>query len=272
MNQYELREKSLLDMAIEEEMSNKGEMFNAYHLATLANSYYEDKIKTFVWDKPWNHEFLKEMIHTTLKGSIWVIPYDTDKNHAPCMKRGEKAHWCIVKGLIIGKEREEKEIDKKDREDENRDSNMKEMKEYTDKYILEDPLYDDFSKKNPPIKPPFEPMHSIPPFKACNDGQLFYYIDLNDAKTLTTMDSIDRFLLRLPSMNIQEERVWVITQQGKSKLQGVWSYKSLKESNANLYEYEKEKMDKGMKVPSKLENLREKAIRIYKEDEIEREG
>lgn len=30
-----------------------------------------------------------------------LIPYDTDANHEPCLKKGKKAHWCITTGCAF---------------------------------------------------------------------------------------------------------------------------------------------------------------------------
>lgn len=33
-------------------------------------------------------------------GDRILIPYDSDFNHAPCLKRGHKAHWALLVGLV----------------------------------------------------------------------------------------------------------------------------------------------------------------------------
>lgn len=34
-------------------------------------------------------------------GSIFLVPYDPDANHTPCLNRGHKAHWALIIGYLI---------------------------------------------------------------------------------------------------------------------------------------------------------------------------
>ncbi|XP_014667399.1 PREDICTED: UPF0692 protein C19orf54 homolog isoform X2 [Priapulus caudatus] len=34
-------------------------------------------------------------------GSLLLVPYDSDFNHRPCCKKGHKAHWAVITGVLI---------------------------------------------------------------------------------------------------------------------------------------------------------------------------
>uniref|UniRef100_UPI000B4DC924 actin maturation protease n=1 Tax=Lonchura striata TaxID=40157 RepID=UPI000B4DC924 len=36
-----------------------------------------------------------------LGGQPLLVPYDGDSNHAPCCRRGHRAHWALLNGLLL---------------------------------------------------------------------------------------------------------------------------------------------------------------------------
>ncbi|XP_019642751.1 PREDICTED: UPF0692 protein C19orf54 homolog [Branchiostoma belcheri] len=43
-----------------------------------------------------------DIIQHLVKGYPALVPYDADRNHEPICKRGHKAHWAAIPGLILG--------------------------------------------------------------------------------------------------------------------------------------------------------------------------
>ncbi|XP_078389424.1 actin maturation protease [Cetorhinus maximus] len=42
------------------------------------------------------------ILHHLLAGYPVLIPYDEDFNHEPCLRKGHKAHWAVVSGVLLG--------------------------------------------------------------------------------------------------------------------------------------------------------------------------
>jgi hypothetical protein len=75
-------------------ISRQGELFSASSLAAAAavvTPHLACVPRTFpVWD-----QLAAEMRE---RRTLWLVPYDTDRNHAPACQRGHKAHWALVVG------------------------------------------------------------------------------------------------------------------------------------------------------------------------------
>lgn len=41
-----------------------------------------------------------DLLAALLRGNPVLVPYDADKNHQPCQKRGHKAHWTVLTGKV----------------------------------------------------------------------------------------------------------------------------------------------------------------------------
>ncbi|CAG0896620.1 unnamed protein product [Darwinula stevensoni] len=70
-----------------------GEMFSASALATLASRVFSDISSTVF---PLSDRDL--LFYYLSQGCPVLVPYDADGNHAPCLKRGKKAHWALILG------------------------------------------------------------------------------------------------------------------------------------------------------------------------------
>lgn len=57
-----------------------------------------DKIRSYIYDGNLDSEFIKEKL---MCHSMLLVPYDADRNHAPCQQDGHKAHWCLICGYLI---------------------------------------------------------------------------------------------------------------------------------------------------------------------------
>lgn len=213
-------------------MTYRGEMFSAYNLANLAETYYQGEISAKVWNKPWDSKFLKRMLKGLLEGQLFLIPYDTDKRNNPCLNHGNTAHWCLLKGFIIGT------TEKVTLEQNVSCVKQSDYGNFVYFYNLEDISTIELSKDFSPI----------------------------GISRQTSMSEEYDLMIEGGKIGIREDLVWVITQHGKSKNQCVWRFTDLKASNHNLFTYDRDK--EGLKVPPELELLRGKAVILskYKED------
>uniref|UniRef100_A0A0C9R6N8 Actin maturation protease n=1 Tax=Fopius arisanus TaxID=64838 RepID=A0A0C9R6N8_9HYME len=74
-----------------------GEVYSVDYMATLAAEYLPDHRPDILIDLQACPDALT---HALSHGAMVLIPYDSDFNHAPCLKRGHKAHWALLVGLI----------------------------------------------------------------------------------------------------------------------------------------------------------------------------
>ncbi|XP_060068951.1 uncharacterized protein LOC132549068 [Ylistrum balloti] len=78
--------------------TNKGEMFSAFDMGALAREVYGCECEVLDMETTGSKElFLRHLVG----GNICLVPYDADANHEPCMKKGHKAHWTILTGILF---------------------------------------------------------------------------------------------------------------------------------------------------------------------------
>ncbi|XP_069116623.1 uncharacterized protein [Argopecten irradians] len=78
--------------------TNKGEMFSAFDMGALAREVYGCECEVLDMDTTGSRELL---LRHLVGGNICLVPYDADANHEPCMKKGHKAHWTILTGILF---------------------------------------------------------------------------------------------------------------------------------------------------------------------------
>lgn len=90
---------SLQKLAVEKGFSKQGEMFSVDNMACLARSVLGSLVEvrienvevlatdTFLWTAFRNKD-------------LFLVPYDCDFNHEPCLAGGRKAHWALLTGLL----------------------------------------------------------------------------------------------------------------------------------------------------------------------------
>ncbi|XP_056371433.1 actin maturation protease-like isoform X3 [Oenanthe melanoleuca] len=90
---------ALLDTARARGYSRHGEMFSAADMAALAQELL-----------PCRAELLQgglggpnrgRVLQHLRRGRALLVPYDEDSNHGPCCRRGHKAHWALINGLLL---------------------------------------------------------------------------------------------------------------------------------------------------------------------------
>ncbi|CAJ0956715.1 unnamed protein product, partial [Mesorhabditis belari] len=155
-----------------------GEIFSAQWLTQLVDEVMPE-LSTECRKFPTEQEII-DSLHNQ---SLFIIPYDCDKNHMPSMERnGEAAHWCLVIGYVY----------------------------------FDDELNEDVHQKES-----FSP------------------------------EDLDQF--------------YVLTLHGKSRQIGVWEYKNLHNSNAQLYEIGANRSREDYVIPpTGLDELRGKAVIVKK--------
>ncbi|XP_059150047.1 actin maturation protease-like [Physella acuta] len=78
--------------------SKQGEMFSAQSMQEMASIFLACKVEhvhqtqeKLTW---------KYLVQHLMKGSLLLVPYDADRNHSPCQKKGHKAHWALITGFF----------------------------------------------------------------------------------------------------------------------------------------------------------------------------
>ena len=74
--------------------TKQGEMFSAANMCELAISVLGCKGKVFTPSKD-------DIVQELLEGRLLLLPYDKYYNNEPCLRKGQRAHWCLLSGLIF---------------------------------------------------------------------------------------------------------------------------------------------------------------------------
>lgn len=86
----------LLQLSKDSGFSYHGEMFSARDMASLAKKYYNINFKVLSSGL----EDCEGLVKHVFQGYPVVVPYDSDRNNEPCLKRGYKAHWAVITGEL----------------------------------------------------------------------------------------------------------------------------------------------------------------------------
>ena len=84
----------LLKVAQDNGFTYHGEMFSAWDMGSLAKKYYELTFDVIINGL----EDYVQILNHLCKGYPVLVPYDADRNHEPCLKKGNKAHWAVITG------------------------------------------------------------------------------------------------------------------------------------------------------------------------------
>jgi hypothetical protein len=84
----------LLQVAKERETSKNGEIFAVENLEGIARDHLQCQAEVV-------ELALVDVLDVILQGKTLLVPYDADKDHAPCLEKGHKAHWCLLVGFAI---------------------------------------------------------------------------------------------------------------------------------------------------------------------------
>lgn len=75
-----------------------GEMFSVKNLCELSQSLTGAPCQVI------ESEAMRDglqVCHWLLQGNVFLVPYDCDFNHGPCLAEGRKAHWGLVTGFLV---------------------------------------------------------------------------------------------------------------------------------------------------------------------------
>uniref|UniRef100_A0A0B7A1R4 Actin maturation protease n=1 Tax=Arion vulgaris TaxID=1028688 RepID=A0A0B7A1R4_9EUPU len=95
--------EEILTEARERGLSKQGEMFSAFALQELAAHFLSSKVECLHLQHSETTHCLdgKNLANQLINRNLVLIPYDSDKNHSPCQKRGHKAHWALLTGIFV---------------------------------------------------------------------------------------------------------------------------------------------------------------------------
>jgi hypothetical protein len=95
----------LLKNAVQFKYTNNGEMFSTKWLLELlkksllpSSAINPSNIRPYIYDGSLDSDFIKEKLK---RHAMLLVPYDADRNHAPCNNNGHKAHWCLIVGYLV---------------------------------------------------------------------------------------------------------------------------------------------------------------------------
>ncbi|XP_074661064.1 actin maturation protease-like [Tubulanus polymorphus] len=94
----EINAKELLKVAQNEGWSKQGEIFNAKHISLLVEKCLKCNAELITGGLDVNQEKISQHL---MNGLPVLIPYDSDGNHEPCFKKGHKAHWAVLTGMVL---------------------------------------------------------------------------------------------------------------------------------------------------------------------------
>uniref|UniRef100_A0A8C5JY25 Actin maturation protease n=2 Tax=Jaculus jaculus TaxID=51337 RepID=A0A8C5JY25_JACJA len=92
--------ETLVRVAMERGYTMQGEMFSVADMGKLAQETLGCQAELLCGGLggPNRDCVLKHLI----AGQPLLVPYDEDHNHAPCQKKGHKAHWAVSAGVLLG--------------------------------------------------------------------------------------------------------------------------------------------------------------------------
>ncbi|XP_075771138.1 actin maturation protease isoform X1 [Pelodiscus sinensis] len=90
----------ILRVALERGYTAQGEMFSAADMAQLAEEVFPCRAELLSGGLEGENQ--ERILRHLTAGCPLLLPYDEDSNHEPCRRRGFKAHWAVVSGVLLG--------------------------------------------------------------------------------------------------------------------------------------------------------------------------
>ncbi|KAL0269514.1 UNVERIFIED_CONTAM: hypothetical protein PYX00_007219 [Menopon gallinae] len=88
----------LFEEALAHGYTTQGEMYSCRNMARLIQKTTE--FSTFIIEGGITSHLDCILSCLTNKGFM-LVPYDADRNHAPCCKKGHSAHWAVISGVVV---------------------------------------------------------------------------------------------------------------------------------------------------------------------------
>ncbi|RUS87668.1 hypothetical protein EGW08_004591 [Elysia chlorotica] len=83
--------------------TKQGEIFSVSYMKELSSHFLNCTVEHLILGNDTDLEksdfFL--IVKHLLQRNVPLIPYDADKNHSPCQRRGHKAHWALLTGIVM---------------------------------------------------------------------------------------------------------------------------------------------------------------------------
>ncbi|XP_041354360.1 UPF0692 protein C19orf54-like [Gigantopelta aegis] len=93
-----IKTQHIFNRSRELNVSKQGELFSVEYMKTLA----QDTLHCPAMVSGVCGDVERQLIvKSLLQGAVLLIPYDSDKNHRPCLKKGHKAHWALITGFFL---------------------------------------------------------------------------------------------------------------------------------------------------------------------------
>ncbi|XP_041092298.1 UPF0692 protein C19orf54 homolog isoform X3 [Polyodon spathula] len=95
--------EQLVSVAVQRGYTAQGEMFSASNMGLLAEEVFRCRAQLLTGGMGGeNRAAIIRHLATGLPLLIPLVSYDEDFNHQPCLKRGHRAHWAVVSGVLLG--------------------------------------------------------------------------------------------------------------------------------------------------------------------------
>jgi len=88
----------IFEYAKEREYTKQGEMFSASNLLDLCRNFVT--LDSWLCDVD-SLSNTSQICADLLSGHIFIVPYDCDFSHGPCLENGKKAHWALITGFVV---------------------------------------------------------------------------------------------------------------------------------------------------------------------------
>ncbi|CAF0965606.1 unnamed protein product [Adineta ricciae] len=89
----DVKVQSIFEKAKELLYTIQGELFDAHVIPHLCEQF-NLTATVHKWAK------VTDLVDCLQSGCICLVPYDSDANHEPCLKKGHRAHWLLVHGYL----------------------------------------------------------------------------------------------------------------------------------------------------------------------------
>ncbi|XP_005987906.3 actin maturation protease [Latimeria chalumnae] len=92
--------EKIVNIALKRGYTAQGEMFSAADMLKLAQEVFHCEAELVSGGMMGNNQ--RKILRHLVSGCPLLLPYDEDFNHEPCAKKGHKAHWAVVSGVLLG--------------------------------------------------------------------------------------------------------------------------------------------------------------------------
>uniref|UniRef100_UPI00398F0312 actin maturation protease isoform X2 n=1 Tax=Pristiophorus japonicus TaxID=55135 RepID=UPI00398F0312 len=92
--------QGIVDCAMARGYTAQGEMFSGANMVKLAEEVF--RCRGELLNNGLMGRNRARIMHHLWAGYPVLIPYDEDFNHEPCLRKGHKAHWAVISGVLLG--------------------------------------------------------------------------------------------------------------------------------------------------------------------------